>query len=74
MKKVGKKIQKDTPPTERHLGALLESMDKKMDFLVEGHVAHTERFDRLEKKVDEKFSEVDYKFGVVLDELNIIRN
>ena len=62
----------------RHVGVLLESMDKKIDTLVEGHIAHEHRFDRLEKKMDEEFSDVrsemGYKFERVFEELHIIRS
>ncbi len=59
---------------DHYTGALLESMDSKIDGLIDAHKFSDEKIDRLEKKVDGGFEKVDRKFEIVFDELHLIRN
>jgi len=72
-----KKIKNESTEA-RHFGVLLEHMDSKLDLVIEGqhslNNSLNQRIDEIEDKVDTGFNEVDFKFGVVLDELQIIRN
>lgn len=64
------KIKKiDLPPTERCFGVVLENIDSKLDLVVDG----VETLDKKIEKVDNLKTEMDYKFGIVLDELSLIR-
>ena len=69
-----KVVLKDTPIELRHIGVALESIDKKIDTLVDGHHAHEKRFNRLEKKVDGIKLEMDHKFNIAFEELHLIRS
>lgn len=55
-------------------GALLESMDSKIDFLVDGHKILNEKIDKHYNEFKDFEKVVDYKFGMVFDELHLIRN
>lgn len=57
----------------RQVGVLLESMNKKLDLLVDGQAALSVRIDRLEVKFDELQKEMNYKFETVFEELHLIR-
>ena len=77
MKKIklqNNKIKKDLTQAERYFGVLLESMDSKIDILVDGHKNLNEKIGRVEENLGEFRREVDYKFEVVFDELLLIRN
>ena len=74
MKSKVKKMKTNAADQGQRTNVLLESLDKKIDLLVDGHVIVDKKIDTLEKKVDAGFKEVDYKFGVVFDELHLINN
>lgn len=74
MIKKKKRTTKDTPPEIRRIGVLLEAVDHKVDLLVEGQQALSARIDRLEQRINELSREMDYRFKVILDELELIRN
>ncbi|PIU99279.1 hypothetical protein COS59_00545 [Candidatus Wolfebacteria bacterium CG03_land_8_20_14_0_80_36_15] len=70
-----KKInKKELSPPERHFGVVLENIDSKLDLVVEGHQALDKKIDTNHQEFKEFRGEVNYKFGVVLDELRLIRN
>ncbi len=70
-----KKIKKrDLSATERHFGVFLENIDSKLDLVVEGVGTLDKKVDKHYEEFQEFRSEVDYKFGTVLDELHLIRN
>ncbi|MBU4481514.1 hypothetical protein KKH59_04360 [Patescibacteria group bacterium] len=72
---VKKKInKKQLFPSERHFGVVLESIDSKIDLLVEGHQGLDKKIEGFRKEVGERFDEVDYKFEIVFGELRLIRN
>ena len=52
---------------------VLEHIDSNVDLLVEGHRVLDRKIDILHGEMNERFKEVDYKFGVVFDELHLIR-
>ncbi|MEK9186450.1 MAG: hypothetical protein AAB885_02575 [Patescibacteria group bacterium] len=68
MTKQNKKIE------ERRSGVILESIDSKLDLVVEGHHSLDKKIDKVDGKVDSFKKDMDYKFEIVLDELRIIRN
>jgi len=70
-KKVNKK---QLSPPERHFGVLLENIDSKLDLVVEGHQVLGRKIDKVDKKVDNLRTEMNYKFEIVFDELHLIRN
>ncbi len=59
---------------EHYVGALLESMDSKIDFLVDGHKVLNEKIDKHYNEFKGFEKVVDYKFETVFDELRLIRN
>lgn len=63
-----------TENKERYFGVLLESMDKKIDLVLEGHSVLDKKIDQVDFKVDDLKKEMDYKFETVFDELHLIRN
>lgn len=70
-----KKInKKHLSPSERHFGMVLESVDSKLDLVVEGHQVLDKKIDKLHGEMNERFKAVDYKFEMVFDELRLIRN
>lgn len=66
--------KKRVSPPERHFGVVLEDIDSKLDLVVEGHKGLDKKIGDFRKEVGERFDEVDYKFGIVFDELHLIRN
>ena len=56
---------------EHRIGVMLEHMDSKLDLLAEGHQMLEQKIDR---KVDELRGEMNQQFGIVFDELHLIRN
>jgi len=68
-----KKIKKAVA-SEGKLGVVLESIDSKLDLVVEGHEALDRKIDKNHEEFREFRHEVSYKFGVVFDELHLIRN
>jgi len=71
--KKSKKINKESTEA-RHFGVILENVDFKLDLIVEGQHSLSREMQNFRGEVDVKFNEVDFKFGVVLDELQVIRN
>ena len=70
-----KKInKKQLSPPERHFGVVLENIDSKLDLVVEGHQVLGKKIDTNHQEFKEFRGEVNYKFGVVFDELRLIRN
>ena len=69
-----KKIKRNSSPEERTFGVILESMDSKLDAVLEGHHVLDKKIDKVDKKVDDLKTEMNYKFDIVFDELHIIRN
>lgn len=83
-----KNKKKDLPANERSFGVILESMDSKLNFVVEAHKSldatihkNHEEFREFKREVNykfetvfEKFEEIDTQFSNVKDELHIIRN
>ncbi len=59
---------------ERRSGVVLEDIDSKLDLVVEGHKALDTKIDKHHEEFREFRSEVNYKFGLVFDELHLIRN
>lgn len=57
-----------------HEGVLLEHIDSKLDLVIEGHKTLDTKIDGVKQEMHERFNEVDYKFGIVFDELHLIRN
>ena len=55
-------------------GVVLESIDSKMDMVVEGQHGLARQIDKNQEEVGEFRKEVNYKFDVVFDELRLIRN
>ena len=76
MKNNNKKSENDNPVLRKinRLGVIIENVDSKVDLLVEGHGSLDKKIEDFRGEVNEKFREVDYKFGVVIDELRVIRN
>jgi len=68
-----KKIKKSVAP-EGKFGVVLESIDSKLDLVVEGHRTLDKKIDKVDKKVDDLRGEMNYKFDSVFDELHLIRN
>ncbi len=66
--------KKQLPDSERHFGVILEDVDSKLGFVLDGHKALDKEIGDFRKEVDERFNEVDYKFELVFDELHLIRN
>ena len=69
-----KSVRPDTAHVLRRLGVVIERVDGKVDTLVEGHKTLDTKIDNLREEMNERFKEVDYKFGVVFDELRLIRH
>lgn len=65
---------KNTEKADQHTGVILEHIDSKVDLLVEGNHVLDKKIDTLHGEMNERFKEVDYKFGVVFDELHLIRS
>jgi len=59
---------------ERHIGVVLEHIDSKLDLVVEGQQALDQKIDKNHGEFREFRDEVNYKFGIVFDELHLIRN
>ena len=59
---------------ERRFGVILEDMDDKLNLIIDGHQALNKKIDNNHKEFQEFRGEVNYKFGVVFDELHLIRN
>lgn len=57
----------------RGLGVLVEQTNHNVELLVEGHAVLDKKIDTVHNDLKEFKKEVDYKFGVVFDELHIIR-
>lgn len=77
MIKIKEKIsekQKQESFSERQLGVILENIDSKLDLVVEGHQVLDKKIDRVDDNVGGLREEMNYKFGVVFDELHLIRN
>ena len=74
MKKLAKKIKKDTSPAERRFGVILERIDSNVRQISEGQIMLDGNVNRIDKKVDDMKLEMDYKFEIVFDELHLIRN
>lgn len=55
-------------------GVLLEDLDHKLDLVLDGHAALDKKIDKVDYKVDDLKRDMNFKFGVVLDTLTIIRN
>ncbi len=74
--KITKKIKKikNSPGEARQFGVILENIDSKLDLVVEGHQVLDKKIDNVDGKLDDFRNEVNYKFEVVFDELNLIRN
>ena len=69
-----KKKIKNSSPAEQKFGVILEDINSKFDLVLEGNQVLDKKIDDFRLDVDKRFNEVDYKFGVVFDELRIIRN
>ncbi|MBU1159893.1 hypothetical protein KKD04_01775 [Patescibacteria group bacterium] len=69
-----KSNKKDSNNEGQYTNVLLENMDSKIDIILEGHQVLDKKIDDLRIGMDERFNEVDYKFGMVFDELHLIRN
>src|SRR3989338_2032249 len=58
----------------RQFGVILEDIDSKIDFLVEGHQALDKKIDKvdsnLNSKIDSFKTEMDYKFETVFEKFN----
>ena len=58
----------------RQFGVILEDIDSKIDFLVEGHQALDKKIDKvdsnLNSKIDSLKTEMDYKFETVFEKFN----
>lgn len=65
---------KQASSPERRLGVVLEDIDSKLDLVVEGHKALDTKIDKHHGEFREFRNEVNYKFGLVFDELHLIRN
>lgn len=72
--KIGRKQKQASSFSERRLGVIMENIDSKLDLVVEGHQTLDKKIDRVDNKVDDLQEEMNHKFGVVLDELHLIRN
>jgi len=57
-----------------NFGTILESMDSKIDQVLEGYGALDKKIDTNHKEFCEFRKEVSYKFDTVFDELHLIRN
>lgn len=63
-----KKIKKINLSTEkRHFGVILEDIDSKFDFLVEGHKTLDKKIDGVDQKLGEFRHDTDYKFKVLIE-------
>ena len=58
----------------RQFGVILEDIDSKIDFLVEGHQALDKKIDKVDSnlngKIDSFKTEMDYKFETVFEKFN----
>ena len=59
---------------QRYLGVVAEDFDSKFDLAMEGHEVLDKKIEDFRSEVGGRFDEVDYKFGIVFDELHVIRN
>ncbi|MBI3638496.1 hypothetical protein HY227_02020 [Candidatus Wolfebacteria bacterium] len=66
--------KQNTKDETRRFGGVLENIDSKLDLVVEGQEALSEKMDKNHQEFKEFRDEVNYKFEVVFDELRIIRN
>ncbi len=66
--------KQNTKDETRRFGVVLENIDSKLDLVVEGQEALSEKMDKNHQEFKEFRDEVNYKFEVVFDELRIIRN
>ena len=55
-------------------GVILENIDSKLDLVVEGQQALDHKIDTNHGEFRDFRKEVDFKFGVVFDELRLVRN
>ncbi|MEK7162673.1 MAG: hypothetical protein AAB696_00020 [Patescibacteria group bacterium] len=69
-----KKANKKIAQTKRHFGVVLEIIDSKLDLVVEGQQTLDKKIDGVDEKVENLKEEMNYKFGIVFDELHLIRN
>ena len=60
--------------SKRKEGVLMEDLDSKLDLLVEGHSVLRKEIGDLRGEMNERFQEVDYKFEVVFEQMQLIRN
>ena len=67
-------VKKTVSRSANHFGVVLEHIDSKLDLVAEGQHALGEQIQIVDGKVDELHKEMDYKFGVVFDELHMIRS
>ena len=51
-------------------GVVLENIDSKLDFIVEGQQVLDKKIDKVDEKVDELRGEMNYKFGVVFEKFD----
>ena len=63
--------KKENPRRE---GVLLEHLNSKLDLVIDGHKTLDKKIDRHHGEFQEFRKEVNYKFDIVFDELNIIKN
>lgn len=63
--------KKENPRRE---GVLLEHIDSKLDLVIEGHKTLDQKIEKIDGGMNLRFNEVDYKLGVIFDELHIIKN
>jgi len=68
-----KKINNESTEA-RHFGVLLENIDSKLDLVVEGQQSLDTKIDKVDAKVENLKTEMNYKFEIVFDELRLIRN
>ncbi|MEK7574491.1 MAG: hypothetical protein AAB514_03110 [Patescibacteria group bacterium] len=64
------KTKKDSKSEERRTGVVLENIDSKLDFIVEGQQVLDKKIDKVDEKVDELRGEMNYKFGVVFEKFD----
>ncbi len=67
------KENKGLPVSERHFGVILEDIDSKLDFIVEGRFALDKKMDNNHQEFGEFRDEMNYKIEAVFDELHLIR-
>ena len=60
--------------TKRHQAVTLESVDSKIDLVLEGFHALDVKIDKNHNESMEFKEEMNYKFGLTLEQLGIIRN